>query len=79
MDSHFRGNDSNIRFLTVSFLRKQESRKIKSIVTMKYKEDTIFTIFINAADLIAYNNHACFIDTEVKCKTFYFSTFLNTR
>ncbi len=40
MDSHFRGNDSNSRSPNMSFLCKQESRKRKSIVTMKYKEDT---------------------------------------
>ncbi len=39
LDSRLRGNDSNSRFPSMSFLRKQESRKLKSIVTMKYKED----------------------------------------
>ncbi len=38
-DSRFRGNDSNHRFPNVSFMRKQESRRYKSITTMKYKED----------------------------------------
>ncbi len=39
MDPYFHGNDSNSRFSNMSYLRKQESRKFKSIVTMKYKED----------------------------------------
>ncbi len=33
MDSRFCGNDSNRCFPDVSFLRKQESRKLKSILT----------------------------------------------
>ncbi len=42
MDSSFRWNDNNSLFLSVSFLCKQESRKRKNVVTLKYKEDTIF-------------------------------------
>ncbi len=53
MDSHFRGNDSNECFPNMSFLCKQESRKRKSIVTMKYKKDTGY-LYIKYKEVIKW-------------------------